>query len=163
MVKQGGRKQKNTPKIGKHQWVIGGAIIALSTLLLVFLSWFFYTGSTKEIVAVADQFKPDSSWELVSENIQPPATVCIDVECPSIWRQWRSNTTASSETFRSLLKQVRWNLKIDTDCNYNDAGLGKNLKLCSASGVTDNYLVEVTIRNDSTPSTTLVGLSIKKE
>lgn len=162
MVKQGGRKQKNTPKIGKHQWIIGGAIIALSTLLLVFLSWFFYTGSTKEIVAVADQFKPDSSWELVSENIQPPATVCIDIECPSVHRSWNTHTLISKE---KLVKQINlsgWSFHIDNDCILSPDIFGAGITVCSAKGVIGDYAVTVSINGSNSPGSAYISLSIER-
>lgn len=163
MVKSGGSKKKNVSKADKRRWMINsGIIIALLVAFFGFLAWFFYVGSPKEIMTVADQFKPDPSWELVSEKIQPPATFCIDVECPSVHRSWNTHTLISKDKLQQQLELSRWNLKIDSDCTLDPNIFGAGTTICSASGVVNGYLVVVSISGSNTPGNTRVSLNIEK-
>lgn len=163
MVKSGGSRKKSISKADKRRWMItSGIIVALLVAFFGFLAWFFYVGSSKEIVAIADQFKPDSSWELVSENIQPPATFCVDVECPSVHRSWNTHTLISKVKLQQQLELSGWKFKIDNDCSLSPNIFGTGTTICSASGIVNGYSATVSISGSNTPGNTRVSLNIEK-
>lgn len=163
MVKATSTKTK-VPEANKRRWLIGSAIIiALLVTFVGFLIWFFYIGSSREIITVADRFKPDPSWQLKSEKIEPPRTICIDVECPSVWRQWKTNEFVSYDTLRDRLTSSGLDLEIDGDCTLNPADNTEDMKVCSASGVSGEYEISVTVRSSNSSKHSLVGLNIWKE
>jgi hypothetical protein len=151
------KKDKNS-KLG---WKIGSVIIiAFFAAIIGFLIWFFYVGSTKEIVAVADQFKTDPSWDLSSERVEPPRNFCIDIECPSLSRQWKTDSILSKEELREYLKMSGWDFNIEGDCLVDKNISGTAITLCSASGVVNGYKVTVYISGSSTPDSEGIGLSV---
>lgn len=162
MVKVGSKKQISPAD--KRRWQIGSAIvIALLIAFIALLSWIFYVGSSKDIVAVADQFKPDPSWELKSESIVPPQTLCIDVECPSVWRQWKTPNTLSIKELTNVLNTSQLDLAIKGDCNLIDPNrYGNNIDICSASGVYNEYNIDVTVSRSNPSGNSWVGLNISK-
>lgn len=162
MVKRGGKSAVS--KADKRRWKIGSAIIiVLFSVIVGFLLWLSYTGSSKEIVAVADQFKPDPSWQLKSEAIEPPRTFCIDIECPSVWRQWQTNSLLSQEDFSKIIKKTNWDLSLDEGCDFSNIQNGENTKVCSAMGLVDGYTTTLTIRTTGTDKKHSIGLSIWKD
>ena len=162
MVKKGGKKAIS--KADKRRWKIGSAIIIASFSIAVgLLLWLSYTGSTKEIVAVADQFKPDPSWELKSEAIEPPRTFCGDVECPSVFRLWGTENQLSKSEFQKIINLAGWNFPVDEDCEVNPNVFGTSLPTCTASGAIDGYRVSLSVRGSSSPDSYQVSLNVTKE
>lgn len=153
MAKKDNKSKKNVLIV---LGIILGAIIA-------FLVWFFYVGSPKEMVSVADQLKTDPDWELVSEGIHPPRTVCIDGDCPSLSRQWKTDHTLSRDEFVTLLQKSGWNLTIDGDCQPRHDVLGSHIRLCSAEGNIDGYNVVIAVNGSNPQKEASLGLSLSKE
>lgn len=87
-------------------------------VIIGFLFGLLYTGSTKEIVAVADQFQPDPSWKLESETITPPRIICIDSVCPQVFRSWSLKSDSSSiDDIKSKLRVFGNNISSEYSCN----------------------------------------------
>lgn len=141
-------------------------LIALGIILsaiIGFLVWFFYVGSPREMISVADQLKTDPDWELASESIQPPRTVCIDGDCPSLSRQWRTDHTLSRDEFAVLLQKSGWNFTIDGDCLPNSYNFGDHVRLCSAKGNIGEYDVIIAISASNPAGKSWVGLGISRK
>lgn len=120
-----------------------GVIGALLFLAGAFVFIVLYEGSTTKILKIADQFKPDSSWELVSERIEPPRLLCIDVSCPSISRTWKTNEPITRENLEHQLKISNLSLTIqEADCTpqYNPYG---GVPYCSAEGIINDMRVRI--------------------
>ncbi len=161
MVKRGGKNAVS--KADKRRWKIGSAIIIVAFSVIVgLLLWLSYTGSSKEIVAVADQFKPDPSWQLKSEAIEQPRTFCGDVECPSVFRLWKTDYLLSKDEFQKLITISGWDFTINGDCKLNSNIFGTSLPICSASGVINSYQVNISIRGSNEPDSSQVSLNITK-
>lgn len=147
----------------KRNWMIGSGVII--TLLICFAGaiygLFFYTGSTKEIVAVADQLQVDPSWKLDSESIHPPQSFCIDVECPSVSRNWITSNPIEKSDLEQITKASGWNLSIDGNCNLDRLLAGSPTGYCEARGVVDEYEVIVAaIGSSSSPDEYRLSLSV---
>src|SRR5690606_33894070 len=94
--------------------IIVGVILLATIATLVYLV--LWTGSTKEIEAIADKFQPGESWTLVNERIEPPRMVCLgDVACPSISRTWNSQEMISREQYTKMIPK-EYNVKITGNC-----------------------------------------------
>ena len=162
MVKRGGKNAVS--KADKRRWKIGSAIIIVAFSVVVgLLLWLSYTGSSKEIVGVADQFKPDPSWQLKSEAIEPPRTFCGDVECPSVFRSWATNGVIGRDKLQAQLMESGLNFKITGDCILKPNVYGGGLPLCMASGVIDGYIIKVTVNGSNSPGSSSVGLNVKRQ
>lgn len=106
-----GNKSKN---LG---WKIGGGIIVLFIGLVVGLGfWLAYEGDPKEIISVADQFKPGVEWKLTNNHVEPPQNSCIDIECPSVSKTWESSTIITMNSLDQLIQQAGWQPTYESDC-----------------------------------------------
>lgn len=163
MVKKGG---KNAVSIAdKRRWKIGSAIIIVSFAIVIgLLIWLSYTGSTKEIVAVADQFKPDPSWELKSEAIEPPRTFCGNIECPSVNRQWQTSNLINREELSSILKRSGWNFTIQGTCfMQNNRYHSDSIEVCSADGFVNNYVIKISVSGSNPSGSSYIGINIEEK
>ena len=163
MVKSVGRK--NTSKSSKRKLTIVSTLVILCVIALTgILFILFYVGSTKEIVAVADQFKPDSSWELVTNDIQPPKAFCGDVECPRVLKQWKTDSTITRDKLSRLLRETGWNFNINGSCTIDRPGqISDSIQVCTASGVVDQYDISVSVTSSNPPENSKFGLIVTKK
>ena len=164
MIKKGGKKAVS--KGGKRRWKIASAIIIFSLSIVIgLLLWLSYTGSSKEIEAVANQFKPDASWELISERITPPMTFCLDsVECPSIARRWKTETLLTRSEFVETLHRAGWNFEVEGSCVLDNPNrYGDSIGVCSASGVIESYEISVEVSSSNPAEKYSIAYSIKKK
>lgn len=96
---------------------IGGALLITVIGFTYALLW---TGSTKEIVGVADSFHIPADWKKVSEQVEPPRLVCIgDLVCPSLIRKYQAYATISSKELISKILPTNV-----TKVNYDVCGQG---------------------------------------
>ena len=146
------------------------AFMIIAPILLVgsiiFVS--VYKGSTKEITAVADQFKPDADWVETNNNVTPPMILCLsDIKCPSVYRSWTANRPVSTDELIEKIKHAGWgNLKIEGDCNTTSFASGTPSGICDAYGTVGEYDVSVGLSATSNePQKRTIGISIepKKE
>ena len=134
---------KKDEKLG---WRIGTVIIiVLFGLFIASIAWFFYEGSPKEIVSVADQFKPRPEWKLTQESVEPPRNFCVDVACPSIIRKWEANEVLNQETVESLIKQSGWKLTAEEDCLKITPD--RPSSWCDIRGKVNGYTISLDIHN----------------
>ena len=134
--------------------VIGGGIA-------VFLFLLFYEGSTEPIIAIADKFHPDSSWELVSERVEPPRIACLnDVACPSLHRMWRTEHALSYDELKRFVQQSGLDMTIEGDClpKLNLSGVNS---MCSANGESNKMSVTVNVIKDDYNEESKVTLGIQ--
>lgn len=128
----------------KRGLITTGIIVALILGWLIFV--YFWEGSTKPILAVADKFQPGSAWILEQETIRAPRIVCesIDVECPYVGKSWRSETVnqLTYEQLNFLLNTTGWqiNLERQTNCGMNTSVTF--VLSCSASGNVGRFYVQ---------------------
>lgn len=127
-------------------WKIGGGIIVLLIGLVIgFGFWLAYEGDPKEIVSVADQFKPGAEWKLTKDDIEPPSNTCIDVECPSVSRKWESDTILSRQDLETMIHESRLELHPEKDCfQINET---RPAAWCDANGSEKGYTIELRASN----------------
>lgn len=115
-------------------------------VIMGFLFGLVYTGSTKEIIAVADQFQPDPSWTLESETITPPRIICIDSVCPQVVRSWSVGALADSDI--SLIASSYGGSTVrDRDCV--SSGMGGFVSICSFEAKIQKFTVRFSVLQDS--------------
>ncbi|RYF28860.1 MAG: hypothetical protein EOO17_03780 [Chloroflexi bacterium] len=124
-------------------------VVVLVAVPLIALGGFLfgltYRGSTKDIVAVADQFQPDPSWKLESETINPPQIICIDSVCPQVVRSWRINYLTDQDILQ-IAKSYGGALKRDHECT--PSAMGGLVAICSFESTVDMYNVRFSILQD---------------
>jgi len=155
-------KKKSVSNANKQRRIIIWVTAALLIVIGGYTAWSLFEGSSSEVVAVANQFKPDSSWELKAESIQGSRKICIDVECPSVWRQWKTDNLVSKDELVRNLHASGWNFEIEGDCKLDQNAFGGGLPVCSAKGVVNDYDVTVTVNGSNSPDSFSVGLNVKR-
>ena len=121
--------------------------------LAAFVYWFTWKGSTKEIVAVADQFKAPSDWQLVTDRVEPPRTICLDSRCPSLHRSSKTNSNLTKQVLQEIVYRSGWKLVVDGDCEARTNTSGA-VPVCTAEGlIVNNYQASVTIWKNSVEKT----------
>lgn len=119
--------------------VVAFIIVAIGGLT-AYVSW---QGDPKEIIAVADQFKPDDSWTLDSEGLTPPKLLCFagSGHCPHISRTWKTPQAIDYDQLQSILSKSGWSeVKIDSpNCYHKDNANSYSLP-CYASGTIDGSI-----------------------
>ena len=115
------------------------ALLVLGFTFLLFIGFsafaIFYTGSTKSIKETADTFRPDDTWTLISEDIEPPRLLCLNGQaCPSIHKTWKRSPVASSETeVTRYLRRTNW--LIDDMSSCESVFLKSEQASCTVRGV----------------------------
>ncbi len=123
--------------------IVLGLIIVIAAVLGIGIWTLFWTGSTKDVEAVADKFHPPSAWTLVDEQVEPPRMVCLgDVPCPQVTRTWKGDSEISYGDLKKMLADAGWDFAIQGDCTLSDNASG-NVSLCHASGNVDGFGVYV--------------------
>lgn len=142
-------------------WIKLSIIIGLPLLVVGFI--FIYQGSPKEIVAVADQFQPDESWQLTTERIVPPAFTCLEANCPSVHRTWETGDNITKQEFQKVLNDSGWNFVIEDDCLPRANITGSGQTLCGAKGHIGDYQINVNaVGGNDSQSDGRIILSIEK-
>lgn len=119
--------------------IIGIPLGLFIAFILLALVW---RGDTKEIVGIADQFKPDSSWHLKYDVVEPPVLVCLsDVPCPNVDRTWSTGMIISKQQFADKLADAGWDFPIVGDCLAKSGVGGSGITLCSAKGKIKGFRV----------------------
>lgn len=146
----------------KREIIIGIVLfIALVSSMAIWLGW---SGSTKDIVGVADQFKPYSSWVLVSSHAVPPRTLCLgdDGACPSISRYWTVKTPiTSADQFKKIAVIKNTNMTLLSECFYINTAAGRqDSSSCDASITLDGYKFLLSYYGTDNPGT--INLRVEK-
>ena len=124
-------------------------IILFSTITLFMLligGWAFltsWTGSPKDILVVANQFKVDNSWKLESEALLPPKILCLasSGHCPHISRTWKVQEAIDHDQLQSILNRSGWNkVKIDSPNCYHSSDPNSRRLPCYASGTVSGVI-----------------------
>ncbi len=153
------KKLPNAPKSKLKFWLL--IIGLLLAPFVIFAFMLFYRGSTDDIVRVADQFKPDSSWRLVDETVNPPQIICIDSVCPKVFRSWEVKN-ANDRSLRDAIAASGWGFPIEGSC-MEDPNTNGLATACSVNGVVDGYDIRITyLRDSSGYSTPRIVLSLEK-
>lgn len=132
----------------KKQIII--AILLFITLLAGAVIWLGWSGSTKDIEAVANQFKPDSSWELAGSSITPPRTICLEGGCPSLGRVWKTGSVVDAEELQNILDKSGWSgINLGDRSCFDRLVAESNDLSCSADGEINQYAVQIYSDNNN--------------
>lgn len=125
--------------------------------------WLAWEGDAKPIVAVADEFKAPPDWKIKTNHVEPPRHACIDIECPSVTRSWKSSRPVETDELSRIVANTRWNSSIKGDCNLSNSAAQNKYSLCSTKGVVDGYNVKVIVTRDlEDPSVTAISLHLRE-
>lgn len=122
-----------------------------------------YEQPPEDMIKISDQFTPGRSWKLVTARIEPKRVLCVDVECPSVWKQWKTESPITKTELSNLLQMAGWHFTIDGSCGLDPKYPEDNAKVCEASGIINHYGVQVTIRGSSSNQKSLINLNISRE
>ena len=130
-------------------------ITAFLVVIIGFGIWFTWTGSTKDIESVANQFKADSSWKLASDYAEPPRNVCLNTgACPNLSRIWVTPEPLTQNELLSTVKRSGWDsVDVEKDCQPRDDFV------CPVSGMINEYKV-VIYANDGAASNDKPSVSL---
>ncbi len=121
--------------------------VFLPIIIIIGLFCFGFWLNTQAIIAVANQFKPDSSWKFEGEHLTP-SQPCIagSGPCPSISRAWATGTFVGSEALQKIAAKNGWNNMRLEDQNCDEGrkdGDGNNVAICSVHGIIKGYDVSI--------------------
>ena len=138
------------------------SLIVFIILCVGFVAWMFWQGSPKEILGVANQFKPDSSWKLISEEVNPPRTMCFDVICPSVSRSWTlPGPITNIDQFQKIATIGNKKMEVPSTCfRIIDTSQPAPSYSCDASYVLDNYQITLSYYDTERPA--IVDLTVEK-
>ena len=125
--------------------------------------WSTWSGNSREIESVANQFKPDSSWRLVSSRTEPPRNMCLgDTACPSIWRLWALQSPIENvDQFQKIATIDGNKMKILDECFYVATPEGKQpSSSCDASIIVHGYQIRLSLYGSEQPGE--IGLTVEK-
>lgn len=123
MVK--GKKTTSFWKIARRILLGVGVICGIVVAFLIFAV--FYGGDTRPILSVADEFKPDSSWKLTEERVEPPRIMCAgDIACPSVFRKWVRKQPISIDELQSIMRATGWRYFEKGKCEPSSCMLSAN-------------------------------------
>lgn len=139
-------------------------IVFLIVIVFGFLVFkIVYEQPPEDMIKISDQFASRGSWRLVSSRVEPVRVLCVDVGCPSVWKQWKTETLLTRTDLENVLHNSGWDFKIKGTCTLSDPNyFGNNIDVCSASGVINNYSVDISVSSSNPSKNYLVGLSINK-
>jgi len=144
--------------------IVIGIVIVVLVPAILFLNFLFWKGSPKEILSVADQFQPPASWELVSENVRAPQTLCWDGGgCPYVNRGWHYSDVFTYDEFKTHLEQTDWQYTFDDRCKTMGTANESHLSnVCVVELSTNDFDGSIYISNDDkhTASDTQYTLSL---
>lgn len=136
--------------MGKAKKTIGIILLGFAILVAGLVYVVTWTGSTKDIVAVADQFKPDESWKFTSEVITPPRTICIDILCPEVRKEWEVDQRLDTkQEFETIAKIGQTVLTVEDDC-LSESQIRESREICTAEGNVGNYRAKIEYRGVNT-------------
>ena len=141
--------------------------IAISAIVLIVLcvgvvTWALWQGSPKEILGIADQFKSDNSWKLISDEVNPPRTMCFDVTCPSVSRSWTlPGPITSIDQFQKIATIGDKKMEVPSTCfRIIDTSQPAPSYNCDASLVLDTYQIRLSYYDTEQPK--VISLIIEK-
>ena len=133
-------------------------LIVLAGLLIYAVSW---RGSTKDIEAVADSFKPLDGWLQTDSRIVPPQFLCLMGNCPEMSKSWivKSKITQNDvKKFIENFSQVNTNHSQCVD--YEDS---RALDSCEYVGERGGYQFSVMVDYKNSTNDTEIHLFIRRK
>jgi hypothetical protein len=141
-------------------------LITVTTFLVIIVGfgiWFTWTGSTKEIESIANQFKPDGFWTMKEASVTPPRNVCIDSVCPKVSKRWTIDRDVTGSDLDKMIKQANFKFSATGECDANSGGMSSYI-LCKGHGDYNDYNIEVyTVRDSNKQNYTELILLIDKQ
>lgn len=115
------------------------SVLVVVALIIVAITS-FHRLNTERILAVADRFIPNPSWEPIVDNYEPSRFLCIgDVACPSVHRSWRTDEQFSYEDFIQFMEQGGARVTVEPGCTLKQSPQPESGH-CSAYGVIDKVV-----------------------
>lgn len=135
---------KNGSKNIVKKIALGSLVVLL--LFIAWLLWAFLPGSTKKLEAIGNQFKPEPSWTLVTEQVNPPFNICIGAQCNQLNKRWSVGSTIDPDVFYDAISKSGWqdDLKITEKCDTAESNsTGSGSTQCEAIGTIEDYEINI--------------------
>jgi hypothetical protein len=133
-------------------------LVVLVGLIVCLVSW---RGSTKDIEAVADSFRPLDGWQQTKYEVVPPQFLCFSGACPEISKAWTVPNQIKQKDVKKFIgnfSQVNANHSRCMDYENN-----KTLDLCEYIGEKGGYQFDVMIDYQSSDNKTNIELFIRRK
>ena len=140
-------KQINVRKIVVYVVI---SLMVLAGLVICLVLW---RGSTKDIEAVADSFKPLDGWQQTKYKVVPPQFLCLMGNCPEVYKVWVYKDFINYDDIKKFTNDDKL-LEIEDRCK------DKNLDVCEFNGKRNGYQYRIHVeRRDEM---TNIGLIVRE-
>lgn len=134
------------------------ALIVLAGLLIYAVSW---RGSTKDIEAVADSFKPLDGWQQTDSRVVPPRFLCFSGACPEASKSWTIKDKITQNSVKRFIGNSSDVNRNHSRCvDYDDS---KVLDSCEYVGERGDYQFSIMIDYNNSINSTKVYLFIRRK
>ena len=134
------------------------ALIVLAGLLIYAVSW---RGSTKDIEAVADSFKPLDGWRQTSYGVVPSKFLCFSGSCPEVSKSWTVNSKITQNDVKKFIENFSQVNTSHSQCvDYDDSRV---LESCEYVGERGGYQFSVMVDYKNSTSDTEIYLFIRRK
>lgn len=134
------------------------ALIVLAGLLIYAVSW---RGSTKDIEAVADSFKPLDGWLQTDSRIVPPQFLCLMGNCPEVSKSWTVNSKITQNDVKKFIENFSQVNTSHSQCvDYDDS---RALDSCEYVGERGGHQFDVMVDYKNSTNDTEVHLFIRRK
>ncbi len=143
---------KNSKQINVRK-IVAYVVISLVVLAGLVICLVLWRGSTKDIEAVADSFKPLDGWQQTNRDVVPPKAICLMGNCPEVYKAWVYKDFINYDDIKKFTSNDKL-LEIEDRCK------DKNLDVCEFNGKRNGYQYRIHVaRRDEMTS---IGLIVRE-
>lgn len=150
-----GNKKINLKKIVLCLFV---GLMVLVGLVICLVLW---RGSTKDIEAVADSFRPLEGWQQTKYKVVPPQFLCLMGNCPEMSKSWIVKGKITQNDAKKFIENFSQVNTSHSQCvDYDD---GTALDSCEYVGERGRYQFSVMVEYKNSTNDTEIYLFIRRK
>ena len=120
-----------------------------------------WRGSTKDIEAVADSFRPLDGWQQTKYKVVPPQFLCLMGNCPEMSKSWIVKGKITQNDAKKFIENFSQVNTSHSQCvDYDD---GTALDSCEYVGERGRYQFSVMFEYKNTTNDTEIYLFIRRK
>ena len=150
-----GNKKNHLKKITLCLFV---GLMVLVGLIACLVLW---RGSTKDIEAVADSFRPLDGWQQTKYKVVPPQFLCLMGNCPEMSKSWIVKGKITQNDAKKFIENFSQVNTSHSQCvDYDD---GTALDSCEYVGERGRYQFSVMVEYKNSTNDTEIYLFIRRK
>lgn len=150
-----GNKKINLKKIALCLFVGLMVLVGLAAWLVL------WRGSTKDIEAVADSFRPLEGWQQTKYKVVPPQFLCLMGNCPEMSKSWIVKGKITQNDAKKFIENFSQVNTSHSQCvDYDD---GTALDSCEYVGERGRYQFSVMVEYKNSTNDTEIYLFIRRK